>query len=69
MIDTATHDEKLTQMAHILMPFTRILGLEVIEAKPGRVLARGQLTAERCTSDGVLHGGYLMAVADSAGAA
>jgi len=69
MIDTATHDEKLTQMAHSLMPFTRILGLEVIEAKPGRVLARGQLTAERCTSDGVLHGGYLMAVADSAGAA
>ena len=68
MIESMKHDEEFTQMAHSLMPFTRELGFDVIEAKPEKVLARAQWAAERCTSGGMLHGGYLMAVADAAGA-
>jgi uncharacterized protein (TIGR00369 family) len=68
MIELEKRDEQFTQMAYSLMPFTRELGFEVVEAKPEKVLARAQWAMERCTSGGMLHGGYLMAVADAAGA-
>ncbi|WP_054031691.1 PaaI family thioesterase [Desulfatitalea tepidiphila] len=68
MIESAKHDEEFTKMAHSLMPFTRELGFEVVEAKAEKVSARAQWAADRCTSGGMLHGGYLMAVADAAGA-
>lgn len=68
MIESAKRDEEFTQMAHALMPFTSELGFEVVEAKPEKVLARAQWATERCTSGGLIHGGYLMAVADAAGA-
>lgn len=60
---------ELTRMAHSLMPLTATLGLEVLTGSPERVVARAVWAAERCTAGGVLHGGYLMALADSAGAA
>jgi uncharacterized protein (TIGR00369 family) len=50
------------------MPFTGELGLTVTAGDGGRVEASGAWTAERCTGGGVLHGGYLMALADSVGA-
>ena len=62
-------DPELTKMGHAMMPFTKTLGMELISASPERVLARAQWAAERCTASGVLHGGYLMALADSVGAA
>ena len=52
-----------------LMPFADHLGLEVIEATPARVVATAAWQEDRCTVGGVLHGGFLMAVADSTGAA
>jgi uncharacterized protein (TIGR00369 family) len=50
------------------MPFAERLGLTVDEAD--RELVRGGLdwSAELCTAAGVLHGGVLMALADSVGA-
>jgi uncharacterized protein (TIGR00369 family) len=50
------------------MPFAGELGLELVEASPEQV--RGRLAwAERlCTTGGVLHGGVVMALADTAGA-
>jgi uncharacterized protein (TIGR00369 family) len=50
------------------MPFTRLLGLEVVRAEAERVVLRGAWAPERCTTAGILHGGYLMAAVDSAGA-
>jgi uncharacterized protein (TIGR00369 family) len=61
-------DEQLTELAHTLMPFTAGLGLEIVSGAPDRVEAKGGWAADRCTSGGVLHGGYLMALADTVGA-
>jgi len=51
-----------------VIPFARELGLEVDEATPGQV--RGHMTwrPELCTSFDVMHGGALMAFADTLGA-
>ena len=65
--DGAT-DARTTAMAHDQMPFARELGLEVVSATADEVRARAAWSAERCTTAGMLHGGFLMAAADSMGA-
>ena len=50
------------------MPFASVLGLEILSAEPREVRGRVAWAEERCTAGGVLHGGYLMAAADSVGA-
>jgi 1,4-dihydroxy-2-naphthoyl-CoA hydrolase len=57
------------RQVHELVPYATELDLEITEASPDRVVARAAWALERCTVGGVLHGGYLMAVADSTGAA
>ena len=51
-----------------LMPFAAELGLTVDEASADRVVARLDWAPRLCTAGGVLHGGVLMSLADSAGA-
>ena len=50
-----------------LVPLTGLLGIEVSHAEPGEVRGRMAWAPERCTADGVLHGGALMAFADTLG--
>ncbi|MFI6654784.1 PaaI family thioesterase [Streptomyces sp. NPDC050523] len=50
------------------MPFAAGLGIELHEAAPDRVVGSLAWTPEACTAGGVLHGGALMALADSVGA-
>jgi 1,4-dihydroxy-2-naphthoyl-CoA hydrolase len=50
------------------MPFARMIGVEFLEASPEQVRARLDYRPELCTSGGGLHGGALMAFADSVGA-
>src|SRR5690242_18987961 len=45
-----------------------LLGIEVIEALPERVTARMLVRPDLCTLGGVLHGGSIMAFADTLGA-
>jgi uncharacterized protein (TIGR00369 family) len=52
-----------------LMPFARALGVEIDTAGPDEVTGRLAWAPERCTSGGVMHGGALMALADTLGAA
>jgi uncharacterized protein (TIGR00369 family) len=47
--------------------FAAVLGIEMLEATPEAVRARMAWTPERCTAGGVMHGGALMALADSCG--
>ena len=61
-------DESLTAMIREAMPLAALLGFEVVDGGPDGVTLRGAWSAERCTASGVLHGGYLMALADSAAA-
>jgi uncharacterized protein (TIGR00369 family) len=52
-----------------LMPFTDMLGMSVERYAADEVRARVAWDERLCTSGGVLHGGVLMALADSTGAA
>jgi 1,4-dihydroxy-2-naphthoyl-CoA hydrolase len=61
-------DSDLTAMAHEQMPLTRLLDLEVDSAGPHGVEAAGNWKPEHCTAGGLIHGGYVMALADSVGA-
>jgi len=61
-------DESLTAMIREAMPLAALLGFEAVDGGPDGVTLRGAWSEERCTASGVLHGGYLMALADSAAA-
>jgi 1,4-dihydroxy-2-naphthoyl-CoA hydrolase len=50
-----------------LMPFAKALGIELEAASKEEVRARLAWAPERCTAGGVMHGGALMALADSLG--
>ena len=50
------------------MPFAQTLGSELLEAGAPEVRARLAWNASLCTAGGVLHGGALMSLADSAAA-
>lgn len=60
-------DSAATELLHQSMPFTKVLGLEVLRADRLHVSTRLQWSPERCTSGGALHGGMLMAAADATG--
>ncbi|MGB3475736.1 MAG: PaaI family thioesterase [Mycobacterium sp.] len=50
------------------MPFAAALEIEIAELSPQEVRATMAWAPERCTTGGILHGGALMAFADTAGA-
>ena len=60
--------EDLTAHLRRIMPFCDVLDLTVVSASPERVEATVEWAEERTTLFGGLHGGYVMAVADSVGA-
>ncbi len=61
-------DESLTRLIREAMPLAAELGFEGVEGAAGAVVVRGAWAPERCTAAGVLHGGYLMSLADVAAA-
>lgn len=52
----------------LTMPFCRLSGIEVLAAGPDEVTGSMAWAPERCTAGGILHGGALMALADTLGA-
>jgi 1,4-dihydroxy-2-naphthoyl-CoA hydrolase len=50
------------------VPFAAELGIEIVTAAPEEVRGTMPWAPEHCTVDGVLHGGALMAFADTLGA-
>jgi 1,4-dihydroxy-2-naphthoyl-CoA hydrolase len=50
------------------IPFAKALEIQLVEASPERTVARMSWAEERCTIGGVVHGGALMAFADTVGA-
>lgn len=51
-----------------VIPFADHLGLELLEAGKEKVVATMLVRPELCTTGGILHGGAMMAMADSIGA-
>ena len=64
-------ERHVTSAAALLdtMPFARTCGIELDEAGPERVTGSVAWAPERCTAGEVMHGGVLMALADSLGGA
>jgi 1,4-dihydroxy-2-naphthoyl-CoA hydrolase len=64
--DPMTPLEKLKAMK---MPFAELKGVEFVEAGKDRVVARMTVRPDLCTLHHTIHGGAVMALADSVGAA
>lgn len=65
---TITAPPDLTMLLHDQMPFTKTLGISGIAADADRVVTTADWHAEFCGAGGVLHGGFLMSLADGNGA-
>ncbi len=50
------------------VPFARLLGIKFISAEPERVVAEMVVREDLCTRPDILHGGAIMAFADTLGA-
>jgi uncharacterized protein (TIGR00369 family) len=55
-------------MADTGMPFSNLMGVEIVEREKTRVVGRMVVREDLCTSGGILHGGAYMAFADALGA-
>jgi uncharacterized protein (TIGR00369 family) len=55
-------------MADSGMPFSDLMGVEILEREKTRVVGRLVVRPDLCTSGGILHGGAYMAFADALGA-
>jgi 1,4-dihydroxy-2-naphthoyl-CoA hydrolase len=51
-----------------LMPFAGHLGITIDQASPSEVIALLDWAPQLCTAGGIMHGGVLMSLADTAGA-
>jgi len=50
------------------MPFSNLMGVEILEREKTRVVGRLVVREDLCTAGGILHGGAYMAFADALGA-
>ena len=51
-----------------MLPFAKLLGIRFVSAEADRVVAEMVVREELCTTPAVLHGGAMMALADTLGA-
>lgn len=61
-------DEQATALYHQVIPFAAELGIEVLHNSREEVRCRLAWSSERTTTGGAMHGGALMALADTTGA-
>ena len=61
--------DMLERLREAPLPFARLIGIEFTSASADRVVAELRVRDELCTRPAVLHGGAIMAFADTLGAA
>ena len=59
----------LDRLKNLKLPFSELLGIEFVQADKERIVAELVVRDELCTSPAVMHGGAIMAFADTLGAA
>jgi uncharacterized protein (TIGR00369 family) len=59
----------LARLASEPLPFAELLGIEFVSATVDRIVARMTVRPDLCTRPAVVHGGAIMAFADTLGAA
>lgn len=65
---TTTVNHEFTDLLHAQMPLARLHQIAAVDAHTEHVVTTAAWREEYCGIGGVLHGGYLMAMADGAGA-
>jgi uncharacterized protein (TIGR00369 family) len=60
--------DTLARIKETRLPFAELLGIEVISASADKIVAEMTVREDLCTSPSVLHGGAIMAFADTLGA-
>ena len=60
--------DTLARIKETRLPFAELLGIEVISASADKIVAEMKVREDLCTSPAVLHGGAIMAFADTLGA-
>src|SRR5215831_3092192 len=60
--------DTLARIKEQMLPFAELLGIEFISAAPDKIVAEMPVREELCTRPAVLHGGAIMAFADTLGA-
>jgi uncharacterized protein (TIGR00369 family) len=68
-MSSLVRDDDATAFLHGAMPLCKHLGFDALTMSPTEVVLSVSWAAEVCTTAGALHGGLLMALADSAGGA
>jgi len=58
----------LQRLKEMPLPFAALLGIEIVSAASDRIVAEMTVRGELCTRPAVLHGGAIMAFADTLGA-
>ncbi|MBV9862357.1 MAG: PaaI family thioesterase [Alphaproteobacteria bacterium] len=61
--------DAVAKLKELRLPFADLIGVEWISAEPERVVAALVVREELCTQPAILHGGAIMAFADTLGAA
>ena len=61
--------DELQRLQQLRLPFADLLGITYTSATKDRVLAEMTVRPELCTNPAILHGGAIMAFADTLGAA
>jgi uncharacterized protein (TIGR00369 family) len=60
--------DALARINETKLPFAELLGIEVVNASPDKIVAEMTVREDLCTNPAVLHGGAIMAFADTLGA-
>ena len=60
--------EPLTAIKQAMLPFAELLGIDFVSAAKDRIVAEMTVREDLCTRPAVLHGGAIMALADTLGA-
>ena len=58
----------LARLRDEVLPFAELLGIQFVSASPDRIVAEMTVREDLCTRPAVLHGGAIMAFADTLGA-
>src|SRR5438445_13609289 len=60
--------DSLARINQTKLPFAELLGIEIVSASPDKIVAEMTVRDDLCTVPAVLHGGAIMAFADTLGA-
>ncbi len=66
--DRGSRMDLVTRLNNDPLPFAALLGIEIVSAAPERIVGQMTVREEFCTRPAVMHGGAVMAFADTLGA-